>query len=153
MDNQGHKSAPTQDVSIIIALYNDWEPLNECLRSLATQTNAPGLEVIVVDDGSDEHAPHFIREWEQTFALTILRQAHQGISSARNRGVQASRNPIILFVDADCRFAKNCLSALISAMARAPEQHCFQLHLTGDCSTLVGRVEHLRLTTLQNHML
>ena len=59
---------------------------------------------------------------------------------------------ILLFADADCRFQKDCLALLGSAVASSPPHDCFQLRLTGDCSTLVGRVEELRLMTLQDHL-
>ena len=139
--------------SIIIGVYDDWMPLNECLRSLAQQENGPGFEVIVVDDGSNEAASEVIQQWNRSYPLTILRYAHAGISVARNRGIQVSKGSILLFVDADCRLEKNCLAALDSTISNAPRHDSFQLHLVGDCSQLVGRAEELRLITLQNHML
>ncbi len=146
----GLKSNPL--VSIIIAVYNDWEPLNACLRSLAEQSNTPELQVIVIDDGSKGAAPEAVLAWSQSFELTVLRQPHRGIASARNRGVQISRGSVFLFVDADCRFQKDCLASLASAIINSPQHNCFQLQLSGDCTTLVGRVEQLRLLTLQKHM-
>jgi len=139
--------------SVVIPVFNDWSPLDRCLRSLAEETHAPSFEVLVVDDGSREPAPEFIRRWADSFPLEILRQPHAGIASARNRGIQNSRGSILVFVDADSKLEPHCLSALASAIEQAPEHGCFQLHLTGDCSRLVGRAEELRLMTLQSHML
>jgi glycosyltransferase involved in cell wall biosynthesis len=147
-------TSPTTPLwSIIIGVYDDWVPLNDCLHSLAQQTNGPGFEVIVVDDGSKEVVPQVIRQWNRSYTLAVLRQSHAGISVARNRGIQVSKGSILLFVDADCRLEKNCLAALESTISNAPRHDCFQLHLVGDCSQRVGRAEHLRLITLQNHML
>src|SRR5271170_2781190 len=103
--------------SIVIAVYNDWNALAACLRSLATQTQGPRFEVIVVDDGSNELAPDSIRQYLSRLPLTIVRQSHAGISAARNRGIRRSRGSILLFVDADSRFQANCLAALVSAIA------------------------------------
>ncbi|HTA24108.1 MAG TPA: glycosyltransferase family 2 protein [Terriglobales bacterium] len=139
--------------SIVIGVYNDWVPLNACLRSLTQQANAPNFEVIVVDDGSSEPTPDYIQQWVQSYPLTIVRQPHAGISVARNRGVQESKGSALLFVDADCRFEKDCLVALDSAINNSPQHDFFQLHLVGDCSQFVGRAEQLRLETFQNHML
>jgi glycosyltransferase involved in cell wall biosynthesis len=138
--------------SVIIGAYNDWTALENCLASLAQQTR-PTFEAIVVDDGSDEPAPEFIRRWERSYQLTIVRQAHAGVAAARNRGIQISKGSILLFADADCRLQTNCLSALATTIADAPEHSCFQLHLVGDCSTLVGETEELRLTTLQENLI
>jgi glycosyltransferase involved in cell wall biosynthesis len=139
--------------SVIIGVYDDWVPLNDCLRSLALQVSGPSFEVIIVDDGSSEAAPEVIHCWIHCYPLTIVRQPHAGISVARNRGIQVSKGSLVLFVDADCRFEKNCLAALDSAVRNSPRHDFFQLHLVGDCSHLVGRAEELRLITLQNHML
>jgi glycosyltransferase involved in cell wall biosynthesis len=140
-------------ISIIIAVYNDWSSLDSCLRSIAEQGHGLGFEVIVVDDGSYDPAPEKIRQWAQTLPLTIVRQSHAGISAARNHGIQLSKGSVLLFMDADCRLQANCLAALEAAIATSPQHNCFQLHLIGDCSTLVGRSEHLRLTSIQNQML
>src|SRR2546425_12177651 len=139
--------------SIIIAVFNNWEPLERCLESLAEQECAPGFEVIIADDGSMEPAPEFIRQWQGHYPLAIDRRSHAGISTARNRGAQISRGSILLFVDADSRLQTNCLAALDSSITNSPRHNCFQLHLIGDCTRLVGRAEELRLNTLQNQML
>jgi glycosyltransferase involved in cell wall biosynthesis len=85
--------------------------------------------------------------------LTIVRQPHAGVSAARNRGAQISKGPILVFADADSRFHVNCLEALASTIDNSPQHNSFQLRLTGDCTTFVGRVEELRLITLQDHLL
>jgi len=139
--------------SIVIGVYNDWTPLDQCLRSLSQQINAPAFEVIVVDDGSRDAAPGFISHWIQRFPLIIVRQSHAGIAAARNRGAQTSRGSVLVFVDADCKLQQGCLAALSKTVAQHPQHSCFQLHLTGDCSGIVGRAEELRLATLQNHLL
>lgn len=139
--------------SIIIPVYNDWKPLEECLQSLARQSNAPGFEVILVNDGSTETAPEYIRSAGQGHPLTVIEQAHAGIPAARNRGIRAAKGEVLLFVDADCRLLADCLAVLSSVIASAPQHDCFQLRLVGNCSTLVGRAEHLRLLSFQSYML
>ncbi|HEX8814304.1 MAG TPA: glycosyltransferase family 2 protein, partial [Terriglobales bacterium] len=140
------------EFSVIIGIYNDWEPLNECLRSLACLENPPSFEVIVVDDGSENSAPEAIARWANRYPLTVVKQPHQGISAARNRGLQASSGQILVFTDADCRFEPNCLSNLARAAEGSPHDY-FQLYLTGDSSSLVGRAEKLRLMTFQRRIL
>jgi cellulose synthase/poly-beta-1,6-N-acetylglucosamine synthase-like glycosyltransferase len=139
--------------SIVIPVYNDWGPLDRCLKSLAQQANAPTFEVIVVDDGSTESAPESACNSERSYALTTVRQAHAGIPVARNLGVRNSKGELVLFIDADCRLEPNCLAALNAAVSQTPQHDCFQLRLVGNRDCLVGRAEHLRLTTFQNFML
>jgi len=139
--------------SIVIPVHNDWEPLESCLRSLDDQTVCPGFEVIVVDDGSREAAPDSIRRRNKSDRFTIIQQPHAGIPAARNRGVQESKGDVVVFTDADCRFQPNCLSALAEALVSSPLQDCFQLHIIGDGSNLVGRAEKLRLIAIQEQTL
>lgn len=149
----GTNSAQIPLFSILITVYDDWEALSECLRAIEEQIDPPPFEVIVVDDGSKEPAPEVVLVWENRYPLRIVREAHLGIPSARNRGVAESKGDILLFTDADCRFEANCLSELALAIAQSPQHSCFQLHLTGDCSTLLGRAEELRVIALQDQTL
>jgi glycosyltransferase involved in cell wall biosynthesis len=151
---QSEQDAPASPrFSIVIPVYNDWTPLEQCLQSLAQQTNAPPFEVILVDDGSTDAAPEFIRSSSYSYPLSVIRQSHSGIPSARNQGIRASRGAVLLFIDADCRLQTNCLAALSSAIEHSTQHDCFQLRLVGNCSNLVGRAEELRLITFQAHML
>jgi glycosyltransferase involved in cell wall biosynthesis len=146
-------STATPVFSIVIPVYEDWIPLGECLQSLARQENAPSFEVIIVDDGCTQAAPESIRSSAHGFPLTIIRQEHAGTPSARNRGIRISKGEALLFVDADCRLVTNCLAALNSTIRDSPGHDYFQLRIVGDCSTVVGRAEELRLLTFQNYML
>ncbi|MFZ0291664.1 MAG: glycosyltransferase [Candidatus Sulfotelmatobacter sp.] len=146
-------STATPLFSIVIPVYNDWLPLEQCLQSLGGQKNAPTFEVIVVDDGSTEIASEEIRTSAYCYPLTLIRQPHRGIPSARNRGIRTSKGTVLLFADADCRLGINCLAALNSTIAHSPQHDCFQLRLVGNSSSLVGRAEDLRLTTFQSLML
>jgi glycosyltransferase involved in cell wall biosynthesis len=143
----------TPQFSIVIPVYNDWNSLERCLRSLAGQANYPGFEVIVVDDGSADPSGSAVPYTGFPFTLTFVRQDHRGIPSARNLGTRHAKGDVVLFVDADCRLDANCLAALDSAVTRAPQHDCFQLRLVGNRSSLVGRAEELRLATFQQLML
>lgn len=135
-------------LSIIIPIYNDWKMLDGCLAALSQQAGA-ALEAIVVDDGSVESCPEFIRQWREQFPLKILEQEHRGVSAARNTGIHAAKGSLLFFIDADCRVQANCLSQLIDAAIQFPQENYFQLRLIGDPSVLTGRAEHLRLAVLQ----
>lgn len=146
-------STSLPDFSIIVALYNDWEIVARCLRSLGQQINAPSFEAIIVDDGSDSSAPESIRAWNRHFPLTVLRQPHAGIPTARNRGIQLAKGSILVFTDSDCEMKSNCLATLANAVMAFPRQNCFQLHLAGERSNLLGRAEELRLMSIQQQTL
>src|ERR1039458_6813460 len=79
---------------IVIPAYNDCIHLKPCLQSLAQQTNAPEFEVIVVDDGSTEAAPEYLRSAPPDHPFTIIQQTHAGIPAARNRGIRAAKGEV-----------------------------------------------------------
>jgi glycosyltransferase involved in cell wall biosynthesis len=145
--------AGTPAFSVIIAVYNDWVSLERCLRSLDGQMSAPSFEVVIVDDGSVAGAPDSIGKASRKFPFRIVPQAHQGISPARNLGVQNARGSLLVFVDADCILREDCLATLQRAIDQRAQDNYFQLRLIGDCTNLVGRAEELRLATIQNHTL
>jgi len=139
--------------SVIIAVYNDWGALEDCLRALDRQENAPSFEVIVVDDGSDASVPESVGLSNYRFPLKVLRQGHAGIATARNFGVQNASGSILVFTDADCEMRPDCLSILHAAVLNSPRHSCYQLRLVSDCSTLTGRAEQLRLISIQSQTL
>ena len=146
------KAIPPQ-FSIVIPVHDDWGRLEGCLRSLAEQAECPDFEVVVVDDGSREPAPESIRRWNKSYPLSIIRQANAGVASARNRGIQESSGAVLVFTDADCRLQANCLSCLAATLVDSPQYDYLQLHITGDCSNLIGRAEELRLIAIQERAL
>ncbi len=140
-------------MSIIIPVFNDWAHLDRCLCSLAQQTGGPSFEVIIVDDGSESPIFDRLPNWRYSYPLFVGRQPHGGIPSARNMGIRISKGSILLFVDADSRLQANCLAALHASVVNSPKHASFQLRLIGDCATLTGRAEELRLSALQSHLL
>jgi glycosyltransferase involved in cell wall biosynthesis len=141
-------------LSLVIAAYNDWTALEKCLRSVADQREAPDFEVLVIDDGSTSPAPASISDGsisggERPFELRVISQAHSGIAIARNRGVQEARGSLVLFTDCDCVLDSDCLHQLAQAAFRYPDESSFQLRLTADQRTVVGRAEALQHFAVQ----
>ena len=88
-------------VSFIITTYNlPIQYLKECIDSiLQLSLNAKEREIILVDDGSDICPLDEIAEYLQHFIY--LRQPNQGVSVARNYGIQIAKGNFIQFVDGD----------------------------------------------------
>jgi glycosyltransferase involved in cell wall biosynthesis len=85
-------------ISCIVPAHNGERYLCECLDSIVAQTYRP-LEIIVVDDGSTDGTGDIARGYGN--GVRHLRQPWQGLSIARNRGVEASRGEFIAFLDHD----------------------------------------------------
>ncbi|MBO1756217.1 glycosyltransferase family A protein [Allobranchiibius sp. CTAmp26] len=93
-------SAPSNAVTIVTACFNDGAYLRESVRSTLAQTH-PDLEVIVVDDGSTDHATLGVLDEVEALGVRVIHQENQGLPGARNTGIAAARGAYILPVDAD----------------------------------------------------
>ena len=98
---QNPQDLPTPLVSFVITYYNEpIEMLKECLKSIFSLSLTENeCEVILVDDGSDLTPLNEIVEYRDK--IIYLRQRNQGLSSARNAGIELCRGQFIQFVDAD----------------------------------------------------
>lgn len=88
-------------ISVVVPVYNAGEHLTRCLDSLTRQTY-PGLEIILVDDGSTDGSRDVIRACaEADGRIVSIMQPNRGVSAARNAGIEAATGDLIGFVDAD----------------------------------------------------
>lgn len=106
-------SGPLPSVSVVVPAYNESAGIAGTLRSLVA-TGYPDLEVIVVDDGSDDDTA----EVASSLALPgvrVVRQPNGGKPSALNTGIALARGDVLVLVDADTVFAADALHALARA--------------------------------------
>ena len=77
-------------ISIIIPVYNVEQYLDDCIRSVQSQTDQ-NIEIILVDDGSTDHSGSMCDAYaEQDDRIKVIHQSNQGLSAARNAGFTAS---------------------------------------------------------------
>ncbi len=89
-------------VSVVIPTYNRLPRLRRVLAALDTQTYPTDrFEVVVVSDGSTDGTDEFLAGASGPFELAVVTQENQGPAVARNRGVEAARGSIVLFIDDD----------------------------------------------------
>src|SRR5438477_12478319 len=81
-------------VSVVNPNCNYVRYLNNAIESVLGQIY-PHVEVIVVDDGSTDDSERVVQDYSER--VRWLKQANQGVSAARNRGVQESQGALIAF--------------------------------------------------------
>ena len=88
--------------SIIIPIYKVRQDyLEMCVESIRNQSFC-NFEIILVDDGSPDNCGVICDEYSKTDArIRVIHQKNQGVSAARNAGIDAARGEWIMFVDAD----------------------------------------------------
>lgn len=88
-------------VSVIIPVYNAENFLGECIESLLAQT-LKECEFIFVNDGSKDRSEQIIHQYkEKDKRIILINQENQGVSCARNKGLETAVGEYIGFVDAD----------------------------------------------------
>ena len=88
-------------ISVIIPVYNVEKYLHRCLDSVIAQTYQ-NLEIICVDDGSVDESGKICDQYAVRDArIKVIHQENQGLSAARNRGLDAAEGEYISFVDSD----------------------------------------------------
>ncbi len=103
-------------VSIIIPYYNAGKFLEETLESVFCQEGVE-IEVIVVDDGSDEINTKKLTRLSEQYNFKLVYQENKGVSSARNKGAQYAKGQFLLFLDADDLLLKGQLNNLLKMSA------------------------------------
>jgi glycosyltransferase involved in cell wall biosynthesis len=93
-------AAPVQSGSVVVCTRNRRRLLGACLASLDEQSHA--TPIIVVDNGSSDSTPEFLRAWSQAGPDRVaVSEPIAGLSRARNVGVDHASGDVVLFLDDD----------------------------------------------------
>lgn len=101
-------------ISIIIPVYNGEDYIKRCLESILSQ-NWEKYEIILVDDGSTDKTLKIVNslaEGQKDF--WIIHQENQGVSVARNTGIEKAQGEWICFLDADDELKPGALEYLLT---------------------------------------
>ena len=86
-------------VSVVIPAYNAQKTIAETVEQSIAQAKGPiEVEVVVVDDGSDDNTATIA----ESAGATVIRQENTGPATARNQGWMSATGQVICFTDSDC---------------------------------------------------
>lgn len=106
-------------VSIIIPAYNVDKYLEECVRSLLYQTYT-NYEIIIIDDGSTDNTYDIGKRLTiESAKVKLFHQENQGVSVARNVGMQKANGELFIFVDADDIAAPRYIETLVTCVKKS----------------------------------
>ena len=101
-------------ISIIVPVYNAAPYLPQCLDSLVNQTYRD-IEIICVNDGSTDNSLDILKAYaERDSRILVIHQENQGLSDARNKGLENARGEWVMFVDSDDWIGTDCCKTLLS---------------------------------------
>ena len=120
-----------QDIqlSIIVPIYNVEPFLRKCVHSLEQQDlAAERYEVILVNDGSTDHSGELCTELAKQYEnIKVIEQENQGVSAARNTGMDAARGKYMMFVDSDDYIEPDVIGRVLEVAERNQAELCFFL--------------------------
>jgi glycosyltransferase involved in cell wall biosynthesis len=96
--------------SVIIPLYNKARYIQDTIQSVLNQTFTD-YEIIVINDESNDGSEGRVMEFND-IRIQLYSQKNQGVSVARNLGIQKSKGKLIAFLDADDYWFPNHLEEL-----------------------------------------
>lgn len=109
-------------VSVIIPVYNAERHLEQCVRSVLSQT-LRDIEILCVDDGSTDASPGILARLAREDArITVLTQKNAGAGAARNHGLRHARGEYLSFLDADDFFEPRMLEEAYTRAQRDAAQ-------------------------------
>lgn len=88
-------------VSVIVPVYNVGDFLDKCVCSVIQQSYTD-WELILVDDGSTDDSLQICERYASTDdRITVLKNNHGGVGSARNKGLDIAKGEFVAFLDSD----------------------------------------------------
>ena len=110
-------------ISVIIPVYNCEKYLERCLDSVLRQRLDDGneLQIVTVDDGSTDNSGSILDRYAKEYSnIQVIHQPNQGVSAARNHGLDLADGDYIHFVDADdFLLYDNCYRVLLQIIKNA----------------------------------
>lgn len=103
-------------ISVIVPIYNTKPYLKECVDSILKQEVEVPFEVLLVDDGATDGCAEMCDEFAaKDKRVRVFHQENQGLSAARNTGIDAARGRYYAFVDSDDVVCPGYLHTLYAA--------------------------------------
>lgn len=106
-------------VSVVIPLYNKAPYIARALDSVLAQT-VQDFEIIVVNDGSTDRSETIVNGYNDP-RIHLINQKNQGVSAARNRGIDAAQAELVAFLDADDEWLPKFLEIILLMREKYPE--------------------------------
>ena len=114
MDNK-HLIEKRPVVSIVVPMHNSGTHIRKCIDSIITQ-DYKELDIVLVDDGSTDNTRMVCDEYVGDARIRIFDGKGEGVSNARNIGIENAVGEYIAFIDSDDWIEADYISTLINGI-------------------------------------
>lgn len=128
-------------VSIIVPAYNAEKYIKRCIDSLISQDSFENFEVLLIDDGSTDQTGLLMDKYAENYTnIKVFHISNNGVSNARNYGIENSQGEYIAFVDADDWVEKACYKRMYqSGKNENADIVAAGINVDNDIKTIVSR--------------
>ena len=119
-------------LSIIVPVYKVEQYLDKCLSSILNQAlERDNIELMVVNDGSPDNSQAVIDKYFDVYPHIVvpIKQQNQGLSMARNNGLEKATGEYVWFVDSDDWLLDNALETVFEELEKNPDVDVFSSFL------------------------
>lgn len=103
-------------ISVIVPMYNAEDYVTSALMSVIEQVDVK-TEIIVIDDGSSDESVHLVELLKvKNDAIRLFRVDHEGVSNARNMGIEYANGEFIMFLDPDDSYEKDYCNHMLKSI-------------------------------------
>jgi glycosyltransferase involved in cell wall biosynthesis len=110
-------------VSVVVPAFNRGRLLTRALESLVRQTHE-NLQVIVVDDGSQESIGRIVEGFADPRLSCIRHETNRGVSAARNTGIKAAVGNYVTFLDSDDEYLPEKVARQLAHLKGLDREGC-----------------------------
>ena len=129
------------DVSVLVPAYNEAVGIEQSVRSLVA-SHYPGLEVLVIDDGSTDGTAEIVEAMGLP-SVRVIRQVNGGKAAALRTGTREASHDILVMLDGDTVFEPDTIRRLVQPL-RDPRVGAVSGNTkVGNRRGLLGRWQHL----------
>tara|TARA_B100000963_G_scaffold187057_1_gene162715 strand:+ start:120 stop:794 length:675 start_codon:yes stop_codon:yes gene_type:complete len=102
-------------ISIVIPTINEEKNIGKTLIKINNISELSKAEIIIVDDDSEDRTLDIVESFKKKINLKVVKNKKRlGLGYALNRGFKISKNPFVMFIDADLSVKKNDIIKLYS---------------------------------------
>ena len=136
-------TGPSVRVAVLVPAYREEIVISRCVASLRASAY-PDLQIVVIDDGSDDRTAAVAREAaSDDRRVLVLQKPNGGKASALNHGLASTDAEVIVVVDADSIVERDALAELVKPLGDPSVGAVAGNVKVGNRSNLLGAMQHL----------